>query len=208
MRKVGRLIGKGVGLAAESIEHHKEKKRSATPSPNRGPSSSSIDGLGHDEAFQKSQPQYGGPQDSDSEESEVEDDEEAWELDEAADPPEFEDVKGEGLPPDYKEVDDSSRPSLATAESSSSSKALKIQQKVAALATRCGTPAPRVQDEHGQLLGALPCPVVLPQRRPRTKARGFIRAYAPVLAGVGIGQDTWIDFLNQWDESSKVGYDR
>jgi hypothetical protein len=81
---------------------------------------------------------------------------------------------------------------------------LKIQQKVSALAARCGPPAPRLRDEYGELSGALPCPVILPQRRPRTKARGFIRAYAPVLAGVGLSQDTWMDFLNQWDESSKV----
>lgn len=27
----------------------------------------------------------------------------------------------------------------------------------------------------------LPCPVILPQRRPQSKSRGFVRAYAPLL---------------------------
>lgn len=41
----------------------------------------------------------------------------------------------------------------------------------------------------------LPCPVILSQRRPRDKKRGFIRAYAPVLEECGIDQATFLDFL-------------
>ncbi|KAK1146822.1 hypothetical protein N8T08_002583 [Aspergillus melleus] len=41
----------------------------------------------------------------------------------------------------------------------------------------------------------LPYPVILPQRRPRSRKRGFIRAYAPVLDGFGIDQAMFIDFL-------------
>lgn len=29
--------------------------------------------------------------------------------------------------------------------------------------------------------GRLPCPVIIPQRRPQNNSRGFVRAYAPVL---------------------------
>jgi hypothetical protein len=36
---------------------------------------------------------------------------------------------------------------------------------------------------------SLPCRVIIPQRRPRKKNRGFVRAYAPVLADFGISQD-------------------
>ena len=48
----------------------------------------------------------------------------------------------------------------------------------------------------------LPCPVIIPQRRPRTKSRGFVRAYAPVLAAAGIDQDTWMDFLKTFEKAS------
>ncbi|KAL4880132.1 hypothetical protein BJY04DRAFT_80935 [Aspergillus karnatakaensis] len=41
----------------------------------------------------------------------------------------------------------------------------------------------------------LPYPVILPQRRPKDKKRGFIRAYAPVLEGFGIDQGMFLDFL-------------
>ncbi|KAL4746504.1 hypothetical protein BDW72DRAFT_197632 [Aspergillus terricola var. indicus] len=41
----------------------------------------------------------------------------------------------------------------------------------------------------------LPYPVILPQRRPKNNKRGFIRAYAPVLADFGIDQETFLNFL-------------
>lgn len=41
----------------------------------------------------------------------------------------------------------------------------------------------------------LELPVVLPQRRPRTRTRGFIRAYAPLLEGAGIDQPAFLDFI-------------
>ena len=44
--------------------------------------------------------------------------------------------------------------------------------------------------------GQLALPVVLPQRRPRDRSRGFIRAYAPMLQDVSIDQTTWLDFLD------------
>jgi hypothetical protein len=42
----------------------------------------------------------------------------------------------------------------------------------------------------------LELPVVLVQRRPKKRARGFVRAYAPDLASVGIGQETFLDFID------------
>lgn len=50
--------------------------------------------------------------------------------------------------------------------------------------------------------GKLPLPVILPQRRPKARARGFIRAYAPVLENAGIDQTTWLSFLNLFQKSS------
>lgn len=53
-------------------------------------------------------------------------------------------------------------------------------------------------------LARLPCPVIIPQRRPRDKKRGFIRAYAPVLADCGIDQNTFLDFLKTFHAASKA----
>lgn len=50
----------------------------------------------------------------------------------------------------------------------------------------------------------LELPVIIAQRRPKTRARGFVRAYAPELANVGIDQTTWLDFLDTFDKSSRA----
>ncbi len=52
--------------------------------------------------------------------------------------------------------------------------------------------------------GRLPCPVIIPQRRPKNKSRGFVRAYAPVLADCGINQATFLDFLKSFHKASQV----
>ncbi|KAE8349224.1 hypothetical protein BDV28DRAFT_163725 [Aspergillus coremiiformis] len=41
----------------------------------------------------------------------------------------------------------------------------------------------------------LPYPVILPQRRPKSRKRGFIRAYAPVLDEFGFDQAMFLEFL-------------
>lgn len=48
------------------------------------------------------------------------------------------------------------------------------------------------------------CPVVIPQRRPGSKTRGFVRAYAPVLADYGIDQDTFLTFLKSFHKASQA----
>jgi hypothetical protein len=50
--------------------------------------------------------------------------------------------------------------------------------------------------------GQLNLPVVIPQRRPKDRSRGFIRAYAPVLQDAGIDQPIWLDFLDTLQKSS------
>ncbi|KAL2012543.1 hypothetical protein VTN00DRAFT_68 [Thermoascus crustaceus] len=49
---------------------------------------------------------------------------------------------------------------------------------------------------------SLPFPVVLPQRRPKDRSRGFIRAYAPVLEDCGIDQPTFLEFLETFNRAS------
>ncbi|KAL9109108.1 MAG: hypothetical protein Q9227_006199 [Pyrenula ochraceoflavens] len=52
--------------------------------------------------------------------------------------------------------------------------------------------------------GRLPFPVVLPQRRPKDRSRGFIRAYAPVLQNHGIDQEMFLDFLDSFTRASEA----
>ncbi|KUI55143.1 hypothetical protein VP1G_02571 [Cytospora mali] len=44
-------------------------------------------------------------------------------------------------------------------------------------------------------------PVVLTQRRPRARDRGFIKAYAPVLEDVGIDQATFLEFIDKLNKA-------
>ena len=64
---------------------------------------------------------------------------------------------------------------------------------------------PPAYSSEGPGICQLPFPVIIPQRRPQNKSRGFVRAYAPVLSDCGIDQNTFIDFLKSFDKASKVG---
>ncbi|KAJ5618942.1 hypothetical protein N7510_002926 [Penicillium lagena] len=52
------------------------------------------------------------------------------------------------------------------------------------------------------LVSKLTYPVAIPQRRPKDKKRGFIRAYAPDLQNVDIDQEAWFDFIETLNEAS------
>ncbi|KAF7896746.1 uncharacterized protein EAF01_009149 [Botrytis porri] len=60
-------------------------------------------------------------------------------------------------------------------------------------------PEQRIQPARG-----LSCPVILPQRRPEAQSRGIIRAYSLELAGCGIDQDTFLDFIDDFNEAHKA----
>ena len=53
-------------------------------------------------------------------------------------------------------------------------------------------------------LSRLPYPVLIPQRRPRDRSRGFVRAYAPDLAACGVDQESFLKFVTDFYHSSKV----
>ncbi|KAL6242908.1 hypothetical protein RBB50_010008 [Rhinocladiella similis] len=70
-------------------------------------------------------------------------------------------------------------------------------------------------DTHSNLVGdnvdrpsgiqPLPLPVILPQRRPKSKSRGFIRGYAPDLWHYkGIDRQTFLAFLKEFHKSSQA----
>lgn len=61
-------------------------------------------------------------------------------------------------------------------------------------------PIPQGMRPHGRLT----LPVVLPQRRPKDRSRGFIRAYAPELMNAGIDQAMFLDFLETFNTASQA----
>ncbi|KAF5867918.1 uncharacterized protein Bfra_007114oa [Botrytis fragariae] len=59
-------------------------------------------------------------------------------------------------------------------------------------------------DQRIQAARGLSCPIILPQRRPEAQSRGIIRAYSLELAGCGIDQDTFLDFIDDFNEAHKA----
>ena len=53
-------------------------------------------------------------------------------------------------------------------------------------------------------LPRLCCSVILPQRRPDTRRRGFIRAYSPVLAAKDIDEECFLDFIDTFNVASQA----
>lgn len=197
VRKLVKGIGSGIGLASEAIADHKDKKaakeRGVSPHPageiEAGEGSRAIpvaapqgDEKGVD---QDTKALVGkGEDDSDSSSvssSDLDNDQAEWALDEAAE-------ELEQPPPSYSEA---SATSPATAEEIANT----------FLARHKLTPTSAAS----QKFQPLPCPVILPQRRPKDKTRGFVRAYAPLLGSCsGIDQQTFLDFINDLDRASKA----
>ncbi|KAI7361094.1 hypothetical protein KC336_g21879, partial [Hortaea werneckii] len=117
---------------------------------------------------------YSSDSEGGSELHSIEDDEEDWKLDEAV-----EDARGL---PSYEESEREHRTTDQLVHD-----ILLVHQ--------AGTEKPKRKRP-------LPVPVILPQRRPRKKARGFVRAYAPVLDDCGIDQETFLKFLDNFQKSS------
>jgi hypothetical protein len=190
MRRIVQAASAGVGLAAEAIEHHKQKNKAASPSPSASrheddlpPEYATVDPRGAEE--------YDS---DDSDDFPVEADDDAWELDEAVD-------HDANQPPTLDQEPNSTADERAVKEKKT------IPARVERLLAKCAPPPPRVRGPDGRLVEPLPCPVVVPQRRPKNKSRGFVRAYAPVLMEAGIDQDTFIQFLEEWDKSAQVESD-
>lgn len=174
-----RGIASGIGLASESYHHHQEKKKTAAASEASTEGESSRTGnLELASQGQQSRPARdaddGKNRETTSSESDEEDDHDSKkELDEAA--WQLEDAQLElAPPPDY---DTSTRQDDADAMASHFLSYHK-------------TAGEQTAERH-----QLAVPVIIPQRRPGERARGFIRAYSPVLEGAGIDQSTFMDFI-------------
>lgn len=122
----------------------------------------------------------------------IDQDEAAWSLDETtryARPPAYEESK---IPPSNV----SNMPAHNKIEEMKERERRKIENMVRDLLDMARPP--------NSSASQIPGPVVIAQRRPGSKFRGFVRAYAPELADCGIGQDMFLEFLEDLYESSKV----
>ena len=209
MGPVVRLIGSGIGLASEALAHHKAKKAEAEAAatnasstikanesrayfPQATPGSGSAyqaqqnphlievsdqqaaELVSRGQAVQVGYNESHEPTDAPPSYDEVMNDEEDWELDEAG---------GEHQEAGYSDSD----------------KKPDVRETLGQFLQRHPTVRNLIQDSR-----RLPCPVIIPQSRPRTKSRGFVRAYAPVLGDCGIDQETWMDFLETFHKASQA----
>lgn len=207
MGNIVKLIGSGVGLAAEAIAARKQAQRSPSsqrngqlPTTARNIPIASLTGydLGilevSDEKANALIPigqafpiddckdrSIVNEQAQDEEESSDEDDERDWALDEAA---------GEDNP-------SAASPSSQEPKKKYALDATATIQSLGAIVLSKFPPPPRSTPQ-------LRCPVIIAQRRPGASGRGFIRAYAPDLADFGIPQDAFLSFLKTQHEASKA----
>ena len=165
-------IAATIGLASETIHHHKQKR--ACQQSQRGSIPRSLSNDDYYIPTRKELDISRSPTVADTQQSLLaQADEIAWALDEVHDGISADNSKAE--PPDHTplgspEFTDSflhSRPSATNPAQS----------------------------------GRLELPVVITQRRPKARTRGFIRAYAPILQNVGIDQETFLDFIDQLNKA-------
>jgi hypothetical protein len=184
---ISRLASTTLGMTSEAI-HDAKDARSASKKGSISSSSPSVAGaertvVNDGNSDQTDKEHYLNENGTWSEEHGFGDeDEAAWELDEAA--------RNARLPT-YEEAEYMN----LSAEDTEDEKTKKKELMVRALVQKAG-PVSAVQP--------IPCPVIIPQRRPRFKDRGFVRAYAPALADSGISQDVFLQFLEVFDKASEV----
>lgn len=198
--KISKKVASGIAFATEVHQHNKAKKAARKQQE--------LDG-------EVAQPPQAQPEDetrsvhtitptspNDQKEGEVsetpiqgggDDDEREWELDEA------QDELVEGSEPQHKSKNGAANPDKLIA-------AFLARHPLSITITPSTTSPPSYEAatsavQQGQTY-KLEFPVVIPQRRPQSKRRGFIRAYAPDLANMGIDQATWLDFIETFNEAS------
>lgn len=204
-----KLVGSGIGLAAEARDARKASKVTAQASTSREPAEgATTDDLEDqnivrvpekqtDQLIAKGQAvpvdQYGFDNDPDHPPprytSEEENDEADWELNDAADE--------QTAVTSPRAIDEQN---LEITPSGEKDRQHYVDKIVVSFIGQ--HPPPSNSQRHSNL----PCSVIVPQRRPRDKTRGFIRAYAPVLSECGIDQTTFLQFLETMDKASKVGF--
>ncbi|KAM0178170.1 hypothetical protein ACHAPF_003809 [Botrytis cinerea] len=196
-----KLIGSGVGLVSETIHHHRNKSSSNLPQASSNGESSRA-GAQSNHQYNDAPPQYVELSAEDADrmmargqavpvnEKEKQNLEKEYEHDDSSD---TESEEGDEEAWALDEATDRSGPATPSEESTQDANELvDVFMR--------NHPPPAYSAEKSRL----PCPVILPQRRPRDKKRGFIRAYAPVLEDCGVDQAAFLDFLKTFYQASKA----
>ncbi|KAJ9611130.1 hypothetical protein H2200_004313 [Cladophialophora chaetospira] len=177
-------VASGIGLVSEGIHHHKERKlaKEHLAEDNEG-------GVSPDDARSGNETHQGGLEEGD---------EEHWDLDNAQD--ELMSVHSNTSSTSHSEEAISKRDQINPTKITDAF----IRRHPAPLAVSTLAPEHKPIDEQPdlQVPSKLPLPVILPQRRPKARVRGFIRAYAPDLNIKGIDQETFLDFIETFNQAS------
>ena len=200
MGRLVKLIGAGIGFTSEAIQASRSSSSSTQPPSSSRSAPQNYDQLPayegatrgatfdvmkekHEKDDSKAA-ETGHDSESDSSDSDqrevYDQDEGEWELDEMAE---------QMRPPSYKEFEAS--PMNQTEEVRMNEE----EQMMRGLVQMAGPSRPAQR---------LPCAVIIPQRRPRKRQYGFVRAFAPVLADCGVSQEVFLQFLTDWEKASNV----
>ena len=227
-----RLIGSGVGLAAEAIATKKQKSRSRSPGaadPSTQASASSSRDIG---------PSSSSTNKSETKPSTVL---ETYAESDEAPPPAYEQVvevpeeradeliaNGKALPLDEKTSGPSQKEGeLHEDDTDSDSDGDEANWALDEVAEEVATPKtedpklkygimaqPTIESFSTVVMAKCPPlnhptnplqrPVIIPQRRPGARDRGFIHAYAPDLAEKGISQEAFLSFIQNFHAASQA----
>ncbi|KAK3057923.1 hypothetical protein LTR09_000999 [Extremus antarcticus] len=220
-----KVLGAGVGMAAEYREHRKQQKLSRENSlqsisePVAGPSSRpEVGARGMSSTSALPPPAYedviheadsrsfasGAPASDDKKGAlrQYDDDDDDSDSDfDSLEPPQYAELEGDEAVWDLDEAFDRERGTTTPPESpvEPSKSTNQLINEVLSLNRAALASAP------GFRCSPLPCSVILPQRRPRTKTRGFVHAYAPLLGECsGISQTTFLTFLKNFHTASQA----
>jgi hypothetical protein len=186
-------IAGGIGLASEAVHHHKEKKKAKEQAALNPPNPGATLPRGDDAL-----PPYT------YEQGEIN----AYPRDEKSNP--YGDKKGNPYGDKKKFVDygdtfedewdlDDAQDELVRTPSSEEKEKSKPTQDIGQLTAIFLQNHPILQ-----YMERLPLPVIIPQRRPKDRSRGFVRAYAPVLMNCNIDQTTWLEFIELFYKASQA----
>ena len=190
MGPVTRAVQTGIGLVAELKAAKAEHKSSSSSSsrdisdiPQAQASSSTAEPLDPPPRFSQLQIDEKRPYEVDEESDDDDDDEHFGGGQVPPSPPHYE----SSAPP---ELDSEELPPYPGQGELTSTSETEFPEHHKSTTTK---PPPRLQ-----------YPVIIPQRRPGSKIRGFVRAYAPVLADYDIDQDAFLNFLKTFHKASQV----
>lgn len=185
---ITQAITNGLGFAVEAVAARKQKKNQAAIRIIAKTTSASSTGSietpppSYADIVAKGKLEHNVFEDPKSTDGE---DEEAWAFDDAAnelEEPQSNDLEQPASQPNHVKHNIDGQP--------------KIEALASAVLAKCA-PIP-------SSISPLAQPVIIPSRRPGSKSRGFIRAYAPVLADSGIGQDAFLSFLKNFHRASQA----